>query len=107
LQQHSTRKLQTPPIEETLSGHHLAPWHTVQVRRYTLNLINARQSLRKGAVVINRHDSKSFIVVQAVHRQLVQNTHHPFDISSATIEILFPSKFLGATSRADAIRAPY
>jgi hypothetical protein len=82
LQQHSTRKLQTPPFEETLGGHHLAPQHSVQVRCYTLNPINARQPLRKGAVVINRHDSKSFIFVQAVQRQLVQNTHHPFEISS-------------------------
>lgn len=87
LQQRSTRKLQTPPFEKTLGGHDLVPWCALQVRRYTLNLINARASLRKGKVVINRHDSKSFIVVRAGHWQRVQNTHHPFEISSTATKM--------------------
>jgi hypothetical protein len=45
LQQYTPRHLQTPPCKETLGGHHLAPWHAIQIRRDTFNLINARQSL--------------------------------------------------------------
>lgn len=45
LQQHPTGHLQTPPFEEPLGGHHLAPWHAVQIRSDTFNLVNARQSL--------------------------------------------------------------
>ncbi|MNP16051.1 hypothetical protein D3C76_1084300 [compost metagenome] len=47
LQQHAPRQLQPPAFEETLSGHHLAPRHAIQIRRDTFNLINARQSLRE------------------------------------------------------------
>jgi hypothetical protein len=47
LQQHAPRQLQTPSFEETLGGHHFAPWYAIQIRRDTFNLINARQSLRE------------------------------------------------------------
>lgn len=47
LQEHTPRQLQTPPFEKTRGGHHLAPWHTVQIRGDTFNLINAGQSLRE------------------------------------------------------------
>ena len=45
LQQHTPRHLQPPPFQETLGSHYLAPGYAVQIRRNTLNLINARQSL--------------------------------------------------------------
>jgi hypothetical protein len=47
LQQYAPRQLQTPPFEETLGGHHFAPWHAIQIWRNTFNFINARQSLRE------------------------------------------------------------
>ncbi|MNZ60926.1 hypothetical protein D3C78_790050 [compost metagenome] len=47
LQQHAPRHLQSSPLEETLSGHYLAARHAIEVRRDTLNLINAGQSLRE------------------------------------------------------------
>ena len=45
LQQHATRQLQTPPGEEALAGHHLAPHHAIQVRRHALDLIDSSQAL--------------------------------------------------------------
>jgi hypothetical protein len=57
LQQHPTRQLQAPPLQETFGGHYFAPGHAIQIRRYAFNLINACQSLREWTVVINRHDS--------------------------------------------------
>ena len=83
LQQYPARQLQAPSLQKTLSRHHLATRHAVEIGRHAFDFINTTQQLSQVGAFEGTHLLLSLLMQEAaVARRGAQNTHQAFDISS-------------------------